>query len=209
MAKKEVALQTLAQYLPEGAYEFVAPYFAQYTIHLILTLERKTVLGNYRAPTHHHPFHRITVNSNLNPYSFLITLLHELAHMLTYLQYRHQVAPHGKEWKQHFKQILLPYIEKHFFPQDVTTALLNYVKSPTASTCTDIHLYRALMQFDKKEANEILVEDLEIGDFFRTDEGRIFEKIEQRRTRAKCRELQTQRLYLFPGVYLVKKHNTA
>ncbi|RYE12749.1 MAG: hypothetical protein EOP51_30980, partial [Sphingobacteriales bacterium] len=80
MAKQETSLKFLQNFLPKDTFEMVMPYFRQHNIYLTLTRERKSVLGDYRNPTRDYPYHQVSVNINLNPYSFLITLLHELAH---------------------------------------------------------------------------------------------------------------------------------
>lgn len=205
MGKKETNLGHLCQYLPEGAYDLVAPYFSTHIIHLTLTRERKTILGDYRAPTKETSYHRITVNGNLNPYSFLITLLHELAHLLTYNLYKHHVAPHGAEWKLQFQKILHPFIGQHFFPKEVEVALLAYIRNPAASTCSDTHLYKALYKYDSKDPLEFLIEELPQGAKFITNDGRLFEKQQLRRTRIACKEIATNKIYLFPKIYSVRR----
>ena len=98
MAKKEAPLTYLRQFIPEAAVARVLQYLHQYNVHLTITRERKTVLGDYRHATHHQT-HRISVNSNLNKFSFLITLIHELAHLVTFNAHGHRVQAHGREWK--------------------------------------------------------------------------------------------------------------
>jgi hypothetical protein len=205
MSKKETSLYGLEHFIPAGAFELVAPFFKTHTIYLSLTHERKTILGDYRCPTKEHPYHRISVNVNLNRYSLLITLLHELAHLQSFVHYQHSIAPHGKEWKTVFRHILVPFIGKGFFPRDIEKALVAYLHNPAASTCTDPALFKALYKYDKHEEGFLLIDDLQIGHWFTTDDGRIFEKIEQLRTRAKCKDLQSRKVYLFPGIYEVKQ----
>src|SRR6478735_9687490 len=103
MKKQETSLTFLDQFLPEGAYEQIAPFFQTHTIHLNVTHDRKSVLGDYRHPVPDVPYHRISINATLNPYSFLITLLHELAHLTTTVAYGLKASPHGSEWKSEFR----------------------------------------------------------------------------------------------------------
>jgi Zn-dependent peptidase ImmA (M78 family) len=98
MSKEEVPMSRLQDYLPPGTYEPVLDYLRQFKVHLTVARERKSILGDYRHRTHHSN-HRISVNGNLNPYAFLITLLHELAHLLTFEQFGNKVMAHGQEWK--------------------------------------------------------------------------------------------------------------
>ncbi len=204
MKKKETPINYLQNFLPDNTFEMVAPYFRNHTIHLTLTHERKSVLGDYRQPMPDANYHRISVNVNLNKYSFLITLLHELAHMLTYVHFKDTVSPHGKEWKTQFRHVLIPYIGKGIFPQDVEKALISYLRNPAASTCTDPGLFKALYRYDEQKPGHKLVDDIEPGQWFQTEEGRVYEKIEQLRTRCLCRDIVSRRKYFFPGIVEVK-----
>jgi len=204
MKKKETSLSHLANFIPPHTFEMVMPYFRQHRIHLTLTRERKSVLGDYRNPTKDFPYHQVTVNINLNKYNFLITLLHELAHMLTYEHFKNAVSPHGKEWKTQFRHVLIPFIGKQIFPGDIERALKAYINNPAASTCSDTRLYKALYKYDEPKPGYLLVDDLEVGQWFESD-GRIFEKLEQLRTRCRCREISTQKMYLFHGIAEVRQ----
>ena len=204
MRKKETPLHQLQQYLPPDTFQMVAPYFNKYTIHLTLTRDRKTVLGDYREPTAAHPYHRITVNINLNSYNFLITLVHEMAHMITFDNFKHKAEAHGKEWKTQFRHMLMPFIGKKIFPSDIEKALIKYMQNPSASTCTDQGLYKALYNYDIRKPGHMLVCDLEPGHMFQIEDGRVFEKLEQLRTRSICKEVGTRKKYFFPGIYEVK-----
>lgn len=201
--KKERPFSELIPFLPPHTFDAVAPYFQDHTIHLTLTRDRKSVLGDYRNPTRQAPWHRITVNATLHPYSFLITLLHELAHMLVFIRFGHRVQPHGQEWKTQFREMLLPYIGKNFFPPDIESALLHYLQNPKASTRTDANLYRALHHHGNRDSGKVLVESLAPGTIFVTDEGKAYRLLEKRRTRYRCEELKSGRMYLFPGIFEV------
>lgn len=182
----------------------IAPFFLSHNIHLTLTRERKSVLGDYRNPTPEYPHHRISINVNLNKYSFLITLLHELAHMLTYTHFKNNVPPHGKEWKTQFRHILVPFMGKRFFPADVEAAVLSYLQNPAASTCTDARLYKALYRYDDRKPGYKLVDDIQLNGVFEIEDGRRFQKIEQLRTRSRCKDIKTGRMYYFQGIVEVR-----
>src|SRR5690349_6371391 len=123
MPKKEVPMGRLQDYLPPGTYEPVLEYLRQYHVHLTVARERKSILGDYRHRTHHQN-HRISVNGNLNKYAFLITLLHELAHLLTFEKFGNRVSAHGREWKTVFGQLLAQFIEHNIFPADIKNTLI-------------------------------------------------------------------------------------
>ena len=204
MAKKETQFAVLDQFLPANTCEQLLPYFRDYTIYLTLTHERKSVHGDYRTPTRDQPAHRISVNATLNPYNFLITLLHELAHLTTFVHFGSKAQPHGREWKTQFRHALIPFMGKRIFPADVERALYAYLHDPAASTCTDSRLYKALHRYNKPRPGWKLVDDIAIEQHFETDDGRRFQKIETLRTRARCRELKTGRMYYFQGIAEVK-----
>ncbi len=204
MKKQETSISFLEQFLPRGAFEQIEPFFRSHTIHLTLTHDRRSVLGDYRHPMPDAPYHRISINATLNPYSFLITLLHELAHLFTFVHFEHKAPPHGKEWKTQFRHILIPFMGKRFFPGDVEKALYAYLHNPAASTCTDSHLYKALYRYDEHRPGFKLVDDLDINQYFETEDGQVYQKLEKLRTRTRCRNLNSGRVYLFQGIVEVK-----
>lgn len=204
MAKQQAPFKMLEQFLPEGTFRRIAPFFKEYTIHLTITHDRASVQGDYRHPTREHPAHRISINGTLNPYSFLITLLHELAHLLAYVQYRNRIQPHGQEWKAVYADLLSRYLGRDIFPENVETALHKSLTNVKAATCTDPELYRALKKHDPRHGKLFFVEDVPLHEHFQTKDGRVFQKMEKLRTRFRCREIGTGQHYLFPAVAEVK-----
>jgi len=202
MPKKEVPIDHLQDYLPPGTADAVVNYLHQYKVHLTITKHRQSILGDYRHRTHHHN-HRISVNGSLNPFSFLITLLHELAHLLTFEQHANRVQAHGKEWKMIYGQLLRQFLEHRIFPTDIERELLRSLKNPAASSCAEDGLLRVLRNYDAKNSNHRLIEEIPLDSLFRTADGRVFQKGEKLRKRFKCKEVATGKLYLFSPVYEV------
>jgi SprT protein len=192
MPKQEAPLLQLQSYLPAGSFEDVLYYLQHYKVHLTITRQRQSILGDYRH-AHAGKTHRISVNGNLNKYSFLITLLHELAHLFTYEQFGHRVMAHGKEWKNEFSKILAKFLLKKIFPADIEKALLQTLQNPAASSCDD-----------ERNTGMYLVEALPEGSHFKIKGERIFKKGEKIRKRYKCVEVKTGKLYLFSAVYEVE-----
>jgi len=203
MPKKEVPIDHLQNYLPPGTGDGVTAYLQQYKVHLTIAKERKSILGDYRHRTHH-ANHRISVNGNLNKFSFLITLLHELAHLLTFEQHSNRVLAHGKEWKMIYGRLLKQFLESRVFPADIEKELLQSLKNPAASSCAEDGLLRALRKYDVKENHHQLIEEILPGAFFKIKDGRVFQKGEKLRKRFKCREVKTGKMYLFSPVYEVE-----
>ena len=202
MPKTEAPLHQLRQYLPEGSFDEVQHYLLHYKVHLTISRERQSVLGDYRN-SHGEKNHRISVNGNLNKYSFLITLLHELAHLFTYERFGHRVQAHGAEWKNEFSKILAHFLLQKIFPADIHKALLKTLENPAASSCGDTALLRVLHRYDEKKEGISLVENLPNGTIFTIKDGRTFKVGEKIRKRIKCEEVVTGKIYLFSPVFEV------
>lgn len=186
----------LQKYIPAQAAILIARWIDEYKTELKISRSRTTKLGDYR-----HPYggkgHRISVNYNLNQYSFLITLVHEFAHLLNWNRHKNKVKPHGTEWKQAFQEMMRPFFEMHIFPADVETALRTYMANPAASSCSDMNLLRTLKNYDQKKEVLITVEKIPFNSIFALPNGRKFQKLALVRKRFKCVELSTKRMYLF------------
>ena len=203
MAKKEVPVDHLRHYLPEGTEQIILQLLHQHKVHLTIAKERKTLLGDYRHRTHNEN-HRISVNGNLNKFSFLITLLHELAHLLTYEKYGARVQAHGEQWKRVFGELLQMIVQLNLLPPDIEKAIKASLSNPAASSCADEHLIRALRKYDAKENGVHLLEELPLGAKFKIKGDRYFLKGERQRKRYLCKEIATGKLYLFSPVYEVE-----
>ena len=203
MAKKEAPISALQHFLPANTYDGVLDYLHRYHVHLTVAQERKSILGDYRHRTNF-TNHRISVNGNLNKYAFLITLIHEIAHLLQFEQYGNRVASHGKEWKSIFGQLLAQFISNNVFPPDIKQALLRSINNPSASSCADEVLLRTLKKYDEKPSHLKMVEELPANTVFKTHDGKVFRKGEKLRKRFQCIEINTGRLYLFSPVYEVE-----
>ena len=203
MPKKEVPIGQLNDYLPAGTYAAVLEYLRLYKVHLTIARERKSILGDYRHRTGGDN-HRISVNGSLNQWSFLITLLHELAHLLTFEEFGNRVSAHGREWKLIYGRLLAQFLQHKIFPPDIEEELLRSLKNPAASSCAEDSLLRVLRRYDGKDQGR-LVEELGDNALFRISDGRIFRKGEKLRKRFKCLEVKTGKMYLFSPVYEVEE----
>jgi SprT protein len=203
---KESPLQQLNDYLPEGSFDDVAAYLHEYKVHLTVTRERKTVLGDYRNSVLNRN-HRISVNGNLNKYSFLITLLHELGHLLAFEKYGNKIPPHGTQWKNEFGKILARFITKKIFPHDIEAELLRSLKNPAASSCAEAGLLRILKKYDPHKPGFYFIEELSPNSFFKVKGGKIFNKGNKIRKRYLCKEVSSGKLFLFSPVAEVELVN--
>lgn len=186
---------TLQKYLPELA---VAPCFKlikTHGVHLKIVNHRVTRHGDYRRLPN--GLHQITVNASLNKYRFLITLVHEIAHLVAFETYGRRIKPHGVEWKRTFQHLMVPFIRPEVFPSKLLPIIANHFKNPKASSSTDARLSIALKAFDEGERKNSYVYELPTGSVFRLYNGRLFKKGNKKVKRYECVELSTGRLYLF------------
>jgi len=204
MPKQEAPIDSLKSYLPEGTYLPVLQYLHHYKVHLTVTKARKSILGDYRHSTHRDN-HRISVNGNLNPFAFLITLLHELAHMLTFDEHGNKVAAHGTEWKRKYGLLLQQFLEHKIFPADIENEIRISMSNPAASSCAEDDLLRVLRKYDSKQSHYKLVEELPLNTVFKINDGRVFRKGKKLRKRYQGEELSTGKVYLFSPVYEVEE----
>ena len=203
MPKKEAPIDHLQKFLPPGTYDPVLQYLQFYKVHLTVARERKSILGDYRHRTHFSN-HRISVNGNLNKFSFLITLLHELAHLLTFEQFGNKVLSHGREWKLVYGKLLEQFVQNKIFPADIEKELLGSLKNPAATSCAEDGLVRVLRKYDDAKSHNRLVEEIPENGIFRCNDGRVFKRGEKIRKRFKCIEVKTGKVYLFSPVYEVE-----
>ena len=204
MPRLEAPLDFLCKYMPEAAVPRTLQYLHQYRVHLTITRERRTVLGDYRHATPSQN-HRISVNSNLNKYAFLITLVHELAHLVTYTLHGHRIAPHGSEWKEAYASLLKDFLEMSIFPDDIQQHLQWSLHNLPASSCSDVQLMRLLVKYDRDAAAKTMVEQIPEGGIFKIAPGKLFRKGKKLRKRYQCLEVATGKWYLFSPVHEVEQ----
>lgn len=186
--------ETLSKYLPEHAVKPVFDLIVTYEVHLKIVNERVSRHGDYRRAMNGK--HEITVNANLNRYKFLITLIHEISHLVAYEKFGRLIKPHGSEWKYTFQRLMIPFLRPEIFPNQLLPLLARHFKNPSASSDVDATLSLALKQFDPQNDKNYIFE-LPYGSYFRIHNGRIFMKGGLRTKRYECTEISTGRLYLF------------
>lgn len=194
--------------IPGSALDSIAHSCSDEHLRLKITRGRATKTGDFRPPKQGRVC-SITINGNLNPYSCLITLVHELAHFRVHLsqtremnpfrKYGRRVAPHGKEWKATFRALMFEYLTEEIFPAPVLDALMSYMENPTASTFANQRLVRALAAYDA-HTGLVTVESLPEHAVFSLTTGRRFRKLERKRIRYLCVSLDNNRKYLFSPI---------
>lgn len=192
----------LKPYLPSKSLDYCAKLWHRHPFHFKITKKRKTKLGDYR----YHKFHKshtITVNGDLNIYHFLVTYLHEVAHLLVRLQYDGREQPHGAQWKRTFQKLMNPVLNESVFPRDILIPLQKHMANPRATTYTDLQLTSAFRNYDTTQQPLLFLLDVPVGGRFEID-GRGFEKLKNNRTRAVCKDLKNGKKYLVPKMAEVR-----
>ncbi|MEO6348609.1 MAG: SprT-like domain-containing protein [Aquaticitalea sp.] len=185
---------TLQEYIPHQAIPYVLELLKHDSLTIKIKNERKTRHGDYRKLPNGK--HQITINSNLNHYRFLITLIHEIAHFEAYHNHNRFIKPHGKEWKQTFQHLILPLLNPTIFPMDLLPLLAKHFKNPKASSDTDVKLAWALKHYDQPNDKTYIFE-VPLGSHFKLYNGRVFKKGVKRRTRFEGVDVASGRMYLF------------
>lgn len=184
----------LQGHIPKTSETYVLQLLEHDNLVVKVKSERKTRHGDYRKmPSGKH---QITINSNLNEYRFLITLIHEIAHLEAFINYGNFIKPHGVEWKRTFQHLMLPLLNPEVFPNALLPLLAKHFINPKASSDTDVALAYALKQFDEPNDKHYVFQ-LPLGSVFKLYNNKVFKKGEKRVKRFECVELKTGKLYLF------------
>lgn len=184
----------LAPYLPQGALELLEPMLNKYPLQVTISKPRKSKFGDYRYPQKG-KLHRISVNGNLNPYHFLITLVHEFAHLEAYVLFGRNINPHGEEWQETFRRCSSAFLEAKVFPADLAQAFTESLNIGYASSASSLKLMRVLRNYDPEQKVALHLEDLQEGQSFILNQ-KLFRKGPKSRKRFKCEELNSGRLYM-------------
>ncbi|MBX2954334.1 MAG: transcription elongation protein SprT [Leadbetterella sp.] len=193
-----------SQHIPEAAVEYVMGLWREHPFNFTVAGSRKTCLGNYMYKNGRH---FISVNGDSNPYSFLITLIHEIAHQRvreSQKLFRQAPAPHGHEWKFHFKTLMAPLLHPYIFPEDILQVLVPHMQNPAASSTKDPALVKVLSRYSpEKVIKGTYLSEVADGKIFNFN-GRQFKRIQNRRTRILVECVNTRKRYTIPGIALVE-----
>ncbi len=187
-------------FVPKESWEIIDPWFTQVDLTFRLSRSRGSKLGDYRFD----PKSKssvVSVNKDLNPYSFLITLTHEYAHYLVFKSFGRKAQAHGVEWKRIFGELLLVLHQENCFPPDLSPYVLAHSAKPKASSNTDARLYKALQKYNAEEVIHLM--DIDMGKEF-LFKKRHFKSIEKRRSRYLCLDLGNKKQYLIPGTAIIE-----
>jgi len=195
----------LAKYVPAEAVNPLFDFMAEHKVHLHITRERFSKLGDYRWPQPQHRYHEISINGNLNKYHFLMVLLHEMAHLNTWLQHGNTIQPHGHEWQANYARLINLYLP--LFPTDVSVLLQRYTARIPLSRTIEKQIDAQLRHYnpDYTPSQDITLNDLTPGTRFHiaSRPDHHFQALEKRRTRWICLNLADGKKYLVSGTAVV------
>jgi hypothetical protein len=192
----------LLDYLSPEVFDILLPYLEKNEVGIRICRPRKTKLADFR-PKFKKNGHRISINNDLNKYYFSITMVHEVAHLITWMKYESSVLPHGVQWQYEYKKLMNEVLLVVDWPKKLIYALNNHLTRVNASTCTDPALFKTLNELNEGEFQLKYLESLEVGTIFSFN-GRVFKKGKKLRTRHKCLEMNSSRNYLINGIAQVE-----
>ena len=187
-------INVVQHYVPDAAIPILSKYFIYWKVNLAIVPRRNTKHGDFRMLSK--GVHRISVNNYSNPYRFLITLIHEIAHLVAFKDFGISIKPHGKEWKSCYKKLMIPFLNPKIFPKDLLNLLVFHFKNPRASTDVDFNLVIELNKFDLETEKNYIFE-LDFGTIFEIHNGRTFVLVSRRKKRYECKEVSTEKKYFF------------
>ena len=174
----------LQNWLPEGVSTLFDGWLSRHNVRLQLKAPRQTRLGDFSVPgLGETP--TITLNTDLPPFQVMVTVTHELAHLYTWYQHGGRVKPHGSEWRQQFRELLLELARIQSLPGALRGALRKHARKPSSATHHDPHLLNVLRMLDGDKG--LYLGEIPVGTQF-VFRGRQFIKISDARTRCRCRE---------------------
>ena len=188
--------QIFTLHVPRASRDYCVSLWNTYNFRLKLRNKRISKVGDFSASPGTIPL--ITINRDLHPYLFLITYIHEVAHLVAHEKFGNRIESHGKEWKSLFNQLMQPVLLEEIFPSPLLVVLKKHLTNPKASTFSDMALSKILRHYDSKQKNVVLLSQLPEGTVFGYN-GKWFKRGKMRRTRIVCNELGSRHKYLVPA----------
>ncbi|MGE8556315.1 MAG: SprT-like domain-containing protein [Chryseobacterium jejuense] len=194
-----MSIQSLEKYLPQNTLNYLRIWFSDYYIHIKVTRNRNSKLGDYRKLPDNS--HEITVNSTLTPQLFFFVLTHELAHLIAFEKYGRRISPHGNEWKETFRNMLIESLE--IYDEELKPVIVKFSKSPKANFMASPDLVR-YFHTEKQDDSLHFIEQLQKGEFFiYRNEKYLLEGLIKKNYL--CKNLATGRKYSFKPLARVEK----
>ena len=194
-----MSIKVLEKFLPENALPYLKIWFGSYPCHLKITKNRNSKLGDYRKLPD--KSHQITVNGTLEPQLFFFVLTHELAHLIAFEKYGRRISPHGAEWKQTFREMLLESLT--VYTEDLRPIIQKFSKSPKANFMASPDLVKYFHR-PEEDDEQTFIENLKKGELFEYKKE-IFVIEETTKKRYLCRNLKSGLKYKVNTLAQVRK----
>ncbi|EJL74643.1 SprT-like domain-containing protein [Chryseobacterium populi] len=194
-----MSIQSLEKYLPPNTLQYLKIWFSDYYIHIKITRNRNSKLGDYRKLPDHS--HEITINSTLAPQLFFFVLTHELAHLIAFEKYGRRISPHGNEWKDTFRRMLLESLD--IYEEDLRPIIVKFSRSPKANFMASPDLVK-YFHIEKQDDKLQFIEELRKGDYFIYRNEKYFLEGLIKKNYL-CMNLATGRKYSFKPLARVEK----
>lgn len=195
--------KALGRYVPGDAVDTCFDWIRQYRIRVRIKKSRQSKYGDYHPP-HEGKSHTITINHDLNPFAFLLTFTHEVAHLTCFLKHGCYAAPHGHEWKAEFRYHMQNFLDRKIFPEDVALAVSRYLRNPAATSCGDVELMKALKRYDLNAGDWMHLEEVPFNASFSLKNGQHFVKGHKLRKNFECYEMHSRHKYFIHPLMEVK-----
>ena len=183
----------LEKHLPPVAIPYCFQLWQRNPFDFSVRKKRISKVGDFTS--HPGKVPRITINYDSHPYLFLLTYVHEVAHLLVHHNYGWKHEAHGEVWKSTFRELMTPLMNEDVFPPSLLMVLKRHMADPKASSFSDTELTQALRNHDEKQKSVILLSEIPEGSIFGLH-GRWFKKGKLKRTRVLCHEIKTRRNFL-------------
>ena len=183
----------ISKYVCSNGVQLIAYWLQKYPFEFKIVNPRSTKFGDYRYNPRSNN-HIITINNDLKGDAFLFTALHEIAHQHTQILHG-RVQPHGVEWKNCYKKLLMQALENNAFENaQLIVECLDSIKS---SSVYNKDIFKEL--YSSKDKNEVYLEELNNGDLFIFNKV-MYQKKSHRRTRVLCFNTENRKDYLIPNL---------
>lgn len=219
---KTAIIKYLKKYIPVEVLDYVVPILVEHNITLT-NITHKNNLGCFIVDNILEKPEYIQIHSGLNKYAYTITLLHEIAHLLVYVNYKQM--GHNKYWKNTYRALLIKVIiQSDIFPKDVVEAvgmsldsirgrsnilnpdlaLLIKYDTPERSLLTQMLDQYNLGITDLEDVIKNNVDSVKIGEYFYLSDSSIrYKKISSKISNCVC-EAEDGTLYNINKKYPIK-----
>lgn len=192
--------------LPQGTYRYVHPWLARRPVLVRIVKPRRTRYGDYRFTPRETIKHTITLNADLPPWHAFITLVHEIAHLEVAAEGNHRSLPHGRTWQKIYSWHLRQLLDWGVFPPELKPAIEQHLHSPSAASCTDQALFKALHYVSPHKSVSqgwVLLDTLPHGSRYQSRDGQVYILGKMVRTRFAATQEATGKPYRFSPVATV------